>query len=54
MKFTPLLLIHVKDQIPRKYCMPVMFARFVCDLLSFCARKFPEKSETQEPEKIIV
>ena len=21
-----------------------MFARFVCDLLAFCARKFPEKS----------
>ena len=31
-----------------------MFSRFVCDLLSFRVRKFPEKSETQEPIKIIV
>ena len=30
-----------------------MFARIVCALLSFCARKFPVKSETQEPRKII-
>ena len=36
------------------YCTPVMFARFVCDLLSFRARKFPEKSETQEPREIIM
>ena len=31
-----------------------MFARFVCDLLGFCARKFPAKSKSQEPGKIIV
>ena len=31
-----------------------MFARFVCALLSFCAREFPEKSEIREPGKIIV
>ena len=30
-----------------------MFARFVC-ALSFRARKFPAKSETREPGKIIV
>ena len=33
---------------PRKlYCnvTPIMFARSVCSLLSFFARKFPEKSE---------
>ena len=31
-----------------------MFSRFVCALLSFCARKFPAKSETREPGKVIV
>ena len=31
-----------------------MFAKFVCALLSFCARKFKEKSETRGPGKIIV
>ena len=28
-----------------KLCTPVMFACFVCALLGFCVRKFPEKSE---------
>ena len=37
-----------------KYCMSVIFARFVCALLSFFARKFPTKSETREPGEIIV
>ena len=46
--------MHAKNQIPLKYCAPVMFARFVYDLLSFLACKFPAKSETQEPGKIIV
>ena len=32
-----------------KYCAPLMFARFVWTLLSFCAREFPAKSETREP-----
>ena len=31
-----------------------MFARFIFALLSFHARKFPAKSETQEPGEIIV
>ena len=31
-----------------------MFYRFVCALLGFCAREFPEKLENQEPEEIIV
>ena len=31
-----------------------MFARFVCDLLSFFAHKFPAKYKTWEPGKIIV
>ena len=31
-----------------------MFACFVCTLLSFCAREFPAKSETQEPGKTIM
>ena len=31
-----------------------MFTRFVCALLSFCARKFPEKYQTQELEKFIL
>ena len=35
------------------YCTPVMFAGFICALLSFCACKFPAKPETQEPGKII-
>ena len=52
--FKPFLLIRAKYQSPRKYCMPVMSACFVCALLSFCAREFPEKYETQEPGKIIV
>ena len=34
----------------QKYCTPVMFAHFVCALLSFCARNFPVKYETQETE----
>ena len=33
---------------------PVIFARFVCSLLSFRTRKFPAKSETREPGEIIV
>ena len=37
----------------QKYCTPVMFARFVCALLSFCAREFPVKSETREPGKLL-
>ena len=36
------------------YCTPVMFAWFVCALFIFRARKFPAKSETGEPGKIIV
>ena len=36
------------------YCMPVIIARLVCSLLSFCAREFPTKSETTEPGEIIV
>ena len=43
-----------KDQILQKYCIPVMFDRFVCALLSFSVWEFPAKSETQEPGKIIV
>ena len=42
---------------PRElYCnvTPVMFAQFFCDLLSFRVRDFPAKSETREPEEIIV
>ena len=40
---------------PRElYCTPVVFAYFVCSLLSFCALEFPNKSETREPRKIIV
>ena len=31
-----------------------MFTRFVYALLSFRAREFPAKSETQEPREIIV
>ena len=31
-----------------------MFARFACDLLSFCVRNFPVKYETREPGKIVV
>ena len=31
-----------------------MFARFVCDLLSFRTREFPAKPETQKAGKIIV
>ena len=41
-----------KDQIPRKYYMPIMFNHFVCALLSFCAHEFPAKSESQEPMKL--
>ena len=37
-----------------KYCTPVMFSRFICALLSFCARNVPAKYETQEPGEIIV
>ena len=39
---------------PQKYCTPIMFTRFVCALLSLCARKFPAKSETQDIMKFIV
>ena len=35
------------------YCTPVVFSRFFCAKLSFCARKFPAKSETWEPGEII-
>ena len=35
-------------------CIPITFARFVCALMSFHARKFPAKSETRESGKIIV
>ena len=31
-----------------------MISRFVCALLIFCAREFPEKSETREPGEVIV
>ena len=48
------MLMRVKYKIPRKYCTPVMFALFVCDLLSFCARKFPAKSKIRELGKIII
>ena len=48
----PILLMRVKYQSPQKYFTPVMFAHFVCALLSFCARKFPEKPETREPGKL--
>ena len=53
-KLKPILLICAKYQSLQKYCTLVMFARFVCALLSFCARKFPAKSETREPREIIV
>ena len=46
--------MHVKYPSPQKYCTLVMFARFVCALLIFCARKFHAKSETREPGEIIV
>ena len=46
--------MRAKYQIPQKYCTPVILDRFVCALLSFCAREFPAKSETREPGKIIV
>ena len=46
--------MRVKDQILWKYSTPVMFARFVRALLSFYAREFPAKTDTQEPGKIIV
>ena len=32
-------------QIPKKYCTPVMFARFVYALLGFRVHKFPSKTE---------
>ena len=31
-----------------------MLDLFVCDLLGFCARNFPEKSETREPGETIL
>ena len=46
-KFTPLPVDTCE-----LYCTTVMFDRFVCALLSFCARKFPAKSETREPGKL--
>ena len=39
---------------PELFCTPIMFARFVCALLSFRARKFSAKYETREHGKIIV
>ena len=37
---------HVSNTKSReKYCTPVMFACFVCALLSFRAHEFPAKSE---------
>ena len=46
--------MRAKDQILQKYCTPVMWDQFICDLLSYRAREFPTKSETREPRKIIV
>ena len=31
------------------FCAPVMFACFVCSLLSFCAREFPENPKPENP-----
>ena len=39
MKLTP------PERYARKYCTPVVFARFVCALLDFCAHNFPAKPE---------
>ena len=50
-KLTPILVD------PREfYCniTPIMFARFVCDFLSFCAYEFLEKYETREPMETIL
>ena len=49
-KFTPLLLIPN----PCKILYACYVYCFVCALLSFCLRKFSEKSKTQEPEEIIL
>ena len=49
MKLTPLPVNTYK-----LCCTPVMFAHFVCALLSFCAHGFPAKYDTQEPGKIII
>ena len=35
------------------YCATVMFTKFVCALLNFCAHEFPSKYETQQPRKTI-
>ena len=49
----------VKDKVDttgwyvRKYCMPIVFAHFVCALLAFCTRKFPAKSENKTSTFII-
>ena len=47
--FTPLPI-----DIRELYCKLVMFSLFFCALMSFRVREFPEKSETQEPSKIIM
>ena len=40
---------------PRKLCCaPVIFARLVGALFTFCAREFPAKSETREPGENIM
>ena len=40
---------------PANYAVRLfMFARLVYAMLSFCARKFPEKSEIREPREIMV
>ena len=51
-KLTPLLLMRAKNQIPQKYCTPVMFACFVCALLSFCAHEIPENTKPENPGKL--
>ena len=37
-KLKILLLMHVKDKIPRKYCVSFMFALFVDNLKFLCVR----------------
>ena len=43
----PCLCTRNQDKSPQKYCTLDMFDRFVCALLRFCAREFPEKSDTK-------
>ena len=50
----PLLLMCAKDQILKNTVRSLCFTCFVCFLLNFHARKFPAKSENQEPGGIIV